>query len=155
MRKSLANRRRTLGLIAGSALTVLTTRLPDAHAALTDVEAIIGELTGSSSLREGGIRLTIPELADTGLSVPVSIEVESAMTASEYVKSIHLIAPRNPRPLAASVVLSPLLARASWTTRLRLAGSQEVQAIAVLSNGTYRSVRAQVVVAVSACIDGT
>ena len=78
MRKSLANRRRTLGLIAGSALTVLTTR-PDAHAAHTDVAAIIGELTGS----------------------------------------------------------------------------QEVQAIAVLSNGTYRSVRAQVVVAVSACIDGT
>ena len=106
-------------------------------------------------MREGGVRLTIPELADTGFSVPVSIEVESAMTASEYVKSIHLIAPRNPHPLAASVVLSPLLARASWTTRLRLAGSQGVQVIAMLSNGTYRLARAQVVVAVSACIDST
>ena len=115
-----SNRRRTLGLIAGSALATLIAK---PVAAQTDSAALIRELVGKSSLREGRegkIRIAIPELADTGFSVPVTVEVESAMTQSDFVKSIHLIAPRNPRPLAASITLSPLMARASWSTRVRL-----------------------------------
>ena len=146
-------RRRTLGLIAGSALAAMTTRSKTVDAA--EADALIRELTGSAPLREGRIRLTVPELADTGLSVPVSVEVESAMTTSDFVKTIHLIAPRNPRPLVASINLSPLMARASWTTRVRLGTSQEVTAIAIMSDGSYRVARADVVVTISACIDGT
>jgi len=117
--------------------------------------ALVVELTGASPLREGRIRLTIPQLADTGHSVPVTIDVESPMTAGDFVKVIHLVAPLNPRPLAASFFMGPLAARASITTRMRLATGQDVVAIAMLSDGTHCLARANVVVTVSSCIDGT
>ncbi len=153
MKPSRPNRRRVLGVIA---VVALSTKLPPAGAADTDAaSALIRELIGASPLRDGRIRLTIPELADTGHSVPVTIDVDSPMTPGDFVKSIHLVAPRNPRPLAASVFLSPLSGRASFTTRMRLAGEQEVVAIAMLSDGSHCLARAKVVVTVSSCIDGT
>jgi sulfur-oxidizing protein SoxY len=153
MKPSRSNRRRVLGMMAVAALGG---RLHGAAAADADpVSALIRDLVGASPLREGRIRLTIPELADTGHSVPVTIDVDSPMTANDFVKSIHLIAPRNPRPLAASVFLSPLSGRASFATRMRLAGEQEVVAIAKLSDGSHCLARANVVVTVSSCIDGT
>lgn len=153
MNPSRSIRRRVLGMMAVAALGG---RLPGAAAADADPAlAHIRDLVGASPLREGRIRLTIPELADTGHSVPVAIEVDSPMTASDFVKSIHLIAPRNPRPLAASVMFSPLSGRASFSTRIRLAGEQEVVAIARLSDGSHCLARAKVVVTVSSCIDGT
>jgi len=154
MKAAVNRRREMLGLLAGSALAAFTAKSGDAFAD-TDIPALIRSITGSAQLTEGRIRLTIPELADTGFSVPVNIEVESPMMANDFVKSIHIIAPRNPRPLIASISLSPLMARASWNTRVRLGGSQEVVAIAMMSDGTYRAARANVVVSVSACIDGT
>jgi len=162
MSPSRANRRRALGVMAGSALAAWGVKISRAAAAEADTAtALIAELIGSSPLREGregregGIRLTIPALADTGQSVPVTIDVDSPMTANDFVKNIYLIAPRNPRPLVASVFLSPLSGRASFTTRMRLAGEQQVVAIAIRSDGTHCIARAQVVVAVSACLDGT
>ncbi|MEO8100994.1 MAG: thiosulfate oxidation carrier protein SoxY [Betaproteobacteria bacterium] len=156
MKSLQTRRRRVLGLIAGTALLPLVAKSGGAIiAADNDLPALIKRLSGNAKLTEGGIRLTIPELADTGFSVPVSIDVESAMSGSDIVKSIHLIAPRNPRPLVASIALSPLMARASWTTRIRLGGSQEVMAIAVMADGSARAGRADVVVSISACIDGT
>ena len=153
MNQSRSNRRRVLGMMAVAAIGG---RLPGAAAADTDpASTLIRDLVGASPLREGGIRLTIPELADTGHSVPVTIDVDSPMTANDFVKSIHLIAPRNPRPLAASVFLSALSGRASFATRMRLAGEQEVVAIAKLSDGSHCLARAKVVVTVSSCIDGT
>lgn len=143
-----------LGLLAATAFAPLMATSRDA-AADADIPALIRELTGSAQLKDGRMRLILPELADTGFSVPVNIEVESAMTEKDFVKSIHLIAPRNPRPLIASINLSPLMARASWNTRVRLGGSQEVVALAIMSDNTYRAARANVVVSVSACIDGT
>lgn len=155
MNPSRSSRRRVLGAIAGSAVAALSANLSRAATDADTATALIRELTGVSPLREGRIRLSIPQLADTGHSVPVSVEVESPMTASDYVKGIHLVAPRNPRPLVASLVLSPLSGRAAFTTRIRLAGEQEVVAIAMLSDGSHCLARAKVVVTVSACIDGS
>ena len=152
--KMVTSRREMLGLLAGSALVAIASRPRDASAD-EDIPALIRGITGSAQLKGGRIRLTIPELADTGFSVPVNIDVDSPMTANDFVKSLHLIAPRNPRPLIASFTLTPLMARATWSTRVRLGGSQEVVAIAMMSDGTYRAARANVVVSVSACIDGT
>ncbi len=145
-------RRRMLRLIAGSAFATVIAKPAIAQ---SDTAALIRELVGKSTLVAGKIRLAIPELADTGFSVPVSVDVESAMTQSDFVKSIHLIAPRNPRPVAASITLSPLMARATWSTRMRLGTSQEVVAVAMMSDGSHRIARADVVVTISACIDGT
>lgn len=156
MNPSRSGRRRALGAIAGSVLAAAGVKLANAAAADADnAAALISELVGAAPLREGRIRLTIPQLADTGHSVPVTIEVDSPMTTGEFVKSIHLIAPRNPRPLAASFFVGPLLAKASISTRMRLAGEQEVVAIAMLSDGSHCVAHTRVVVTVSACIDGT
>lgn len=153
------DRRRALGAMAGSALVMVAGRSlagPEADPAAAEVAArLIAQLAGASPYREGGVRLTLPALADSGHSVPVTIDVASPMTADEYVKSIHLIAPRNPRPLAASFHFSPHSGRAMITTRMRLAGEQEVVALAIRSDGTHCLARAMVVVTVSACLDGT
>ncbi|MEP7156494.1 MAG: thiosulfate oxidation carrier protein SoxY, partial [Betaproteobacteria bacterium] len=97
-------RRDVLALLAGSALMAMTSR-PGRALADEDIPALIRSITGGAPLKDGRIRLTIPQLADTGFSVPVNVEVESPMTANDFVKSLHLIAPRNPRPLIATFSL--------------------------------------------------
>ena len=81
--------------------------------------------------------------------------VDSPMTATDYVKSIHLYGPRNPRPNMANFYLGPRAGRAQISTRVRLGGSQKVLAVAALSDGTFWSASAEVVVTLSACYDAT
>lgn len=157
MKSSRLDRRHVLGMMAVAAWSV---RLPAVGAVETagandNADALIRALTAASPLREGRVRLAIPSLADTGHSVPVTIEVDSPMTSDDFVKGIHLIAPRNPRPMVAVFTPSLLSGRALFSTRIRLAGEQDVIAIALHSDGAHSVARAHVVVTASACIDGT
>ena len=79
----------------------------------------------------------------------------SSDLATDYVKSIHLYGPRNPRPNMANFYLGPRAGRAQISTRVRLGGSQKVLAVAALSDGTFWSASAEVVVTLSACYDAT
>jgi sulfur-oxidizing protein SoxY len=77
------------------------------------------------------------------------------MTPANYVKSIHIYAARNPRPNVANFYLGPRAGRAQLSTRVRLGGSQRVLALVALSDGTFWSATADVVVTLSACYDAT
>ena len=98
-------------------------------------------------------KLDVPPLIDNGNSIPLSVVVESPMTAASHVKAIHVFAERNPLPNILSVQLTPRSGRARVATRVRLADTGTVLAIAQMSDGSFWSDSAHVVVTLSACLE--
>jgi sulfur-oxidizing protein SoxY len=117
------------------------------------VEAMVLKVTGGARVKTGRVKLELPLLADNGNSVSLKVSVDSPMTVASHVKSIHLYAARNPRPNVANFYLGPRAGRAQISTRVRLGGTQRVLAVAALSDGTFWSATADVVVTLSACYD--
>jgi len=124
-----------------------------AVAAENDLTPIIAKISAGRPVREGRVRVDTPSLADNGHSVPLKISVESPMTAAEHVVSISLLSDRNPRPLIATYHLGPRAGRATVSTRVRLNGTQRLHAVAKLSDGSFWSGGANVIVTESACLD--
>jgi sulfur-oxidizing protein SoxY len=106
-------------------------------------------------IREGRVTVEVPALADNGNSVACVISVDSPMTEADHVRAVHLFLARNPRPFALSAYLTPRSVRARIETRIRLAGSQRVYALAQMSDGSCWSGGVDVTVTVSACVDGS
>ena len=128
-------------------------RAADSHS--ESVEAMVLKVTGGAKVETGRVKLELPLFADNGNSVSLKVTVDSPMTPESYVKSIHLYGPRNPRPNIANFYLGPRAGRAQVSTRVRLGGSQRVMALVALSDGTFWSASADVVVTLSACYDAT
>ena len=118
-----------------------------------DVAPLIGEITGGATATPGGITVKLPQLAENGNSVPLQLTVESPMTADDHVEALYVIAPRNPRPLVATFHLGPDSGRAQIATRMRLAGTQKVVALARLSGGRFLVNETEVLVTSAACLD--
>jgi sulfur-oxidizing protein SoxY len=110
-------------------------------------------IVGDAQPRRGRVKLQLPPLIDNGNSVPLSVVVESPMTAADHVKAIHVLTEKNPLPDVVSVALGPRAGRASLATRVRLADTQTVTAIAQMSDGSFWSDSAEVVVTLSACLE--
>lgn len=126
-----------------------------AEAPADTVQDMVLKLTGGARVETGRVKLELPVYADNGNSVSLKVSVDSPMTPASYVKSIHIYAARNPRPNVANFYLGPRAGRAQISTRVRLGGSQRVLALAALSDGTFWSATADVVVTLSACYDAT
>jgi sulfur-oxidizing protein SoxY len=90
---------------------------------------------------------------ENGNTVPLDVEVESPMTAQDHVKAIHVFNEKNPQPNVISVRLAPRAGRARFTTRFRLADTQTVVAVAELSDGTFHTATANVIVTIAACVE--
>lgn len=103
--------------------------------------------------QKGRVKLELPLLADNGNSVPMKVSVQSPMTEADHVKSIHLISDRNPEREMAVFHLGPRAGVAEVSSRVRLAGSQTVTALAHLSDGSVWMDSAEVTVTLSACLD--
>jgi sulfur-oxidizing protein SoxY len=116
-------------------------------------QAALRKIVGDSELRRGRVKLQLPPLIDNGNSVPLSVAVESPMTAGDHVKAIHVLTEKNPLPDVVGVVLGPRAGRAVFSTRVRLADTQTVTAIAQMSDGSFWSDGAEVVVTLSACLE--
>jgi sulfur-oxidizing protein SoxY len=146
-------RRRFLSALAGLAAAPL---LPVRAASAQQGEAytaLVKKLTAGAAVKPGRVTVDTPRLADNGHSVPLSVSVESPMTAADHVRSITLLSERNPRPLMATFHLDPAAGRAHVATRVRLNGSQRVLVLAQLSDGSWWSGDAEVEVTESACLD--
>jgi len=111
------------------------------------------KVVGDAKVQRGRVKLQLPPLIDNGNSVPLSVAVESPMTDADHVKAIHVLTEKNPLPDVVSVRLSPRAGRASLATRVRLADTQTVTAIAQMSDGSFWSDSAEVVVTLSACLE--
>jgi sulfur-oxidizing protein SoxY len=145
-------RRRFVALLASlAAASLLPSRAARAQA--DPFAALLKQVTGGATVRLGRVTVDTPRLADNGHSVPLTVSVESPMSAADHVRSITLLSERNPRPLMATFHLGPKAGRAEVTTRVRLNGTQRLLAVAHLSDGSYWSGTAEVEVTESACLD--
>lgn len=143
-------RREVLATGAGDA-SILAVR--PAAATPAEMEAAVRAFTGGAGTRRGRVRLDLPPLVDNGNSVGLTVTVESPMTREDFVRRIGVFNEKNPQPNVVTFHLTPRSGRASVSTRIRLADSQTVTAIAELSDGTFWSDRADVVVTLAACLE--
>lgn len=112
----------------------------------------LNQATGGKGAAESTkIKLTAPEIAENGAVVPVKVEIESPMSESDYVKKIHVFASKNSNVRCATVELTPANGEAYFATRLKLGGTQDVVAVAELSNGTFISAKQSVKVTIGGC----
>ncbi|MEN8180740.1 MAG: thiosulfate oxidation carrier protein SoxY [Pseudomonadota bacterium] len=133
--------RREILLLCGAAAAVglpFSGTLRDAEASPSDAKKLLADLTGGVELQKGGVKITLPTATDQARHIPMRISVESPMTEQDYVKSIHVVAERNPTPEVASFHLSPVNGKAEISTRIRLLQTQVVVAAAEMSDGTVR-----------------
>lgn len=125
---------------------------PTQASAAARLEAI-HKVVGAAPVNKGKVTLDLPALIDNGNGVPLAVSVDSPMTEADYVKAIHVFTEKNPLPNVASFHLGPRAGRASVATRVRLANTQTVVAICELSDGSFWSGSADVVVTLAACLE--
>ena len=110
-------------------------------------------VTGGAAVRTGKVKLDIPPLVENGNTVPMTVSVSHPMAPEDHVKSIHVFNEKNPQPNIANFHLGPHTGRAQVSTRIRLADSQKIVAIAKLSDGSFWSASVDVVVTLAACTE--
>ena len=136
-------------LVCGVLLTVRKSEATPAS-----MQAAIRTVFGNAEIGKGKVTLDIPSLVENGNTVPMTVSVESPMTATNYVKSIHVFNEKNPQPNVIDIHLGPRAGKASVATRIRLADSQKVVAIAQMSDGSAWSGQVDVIVTLAACVEG-
>ncbi len=124
---------------------------PNAH--VSTIDPLVRSFTGGKDVMPGKVTLALPKIAENGHSVPMTVKVDSPMTPKDHVRAVHLISEKNPVRDMASFYFGPRLARAEFTSRLRLNGSQRVVAIAELSDGSFWSAAVQIEVREAACTE--
>jgi sulfur-oxidizing protein SoxY len=155
MNQDYSTRRRFLGL-AGSAAVVTTVpilTLRPARATPAMLAAAIRNVVGEAVVRPGKVKLELPPLVENGNTVPMTVSVASPMTSDDYVKSIHVFNEKNPQPYIGNFYLGARCGRAQISTRIRLADSQKIVAIAHLADGLFWSATVDVVVTLAACTE--
>ena len=127
---------------------------PPAAATPAAMAEAIGALVGAATVKRGKVKLELPPIVENGNTVPLNVSIESPMTEADHVTSIHLFNQKNPQPYIAAFHLGPRAGKAAVSTRIRLADSQQVVAIARLSDGSFWSDSADVIVTLAACAEG-
>ena len=148
--------RRQFLTLAGSAavmgaVPIVTVRPADATPAM--LASAIRNVVGTATVQTGKVKIDVPPLVENGNTVPLTVTVTSPMTETDYVKSIHVFNEKNPQPNVGNFYLGPRAGRAQISTRIRLADTQKIVAIARLSDGSFWSVSADVVVTLAACTE--
>ena len=127
--------------------------IPPARATPAAMRDAIRNVIGDVPVRAGKVKVDLPPYSESGHAVPLAINVDHPMTASDYVKAIHVFAEKNPQPYILNAYFSSRAGRAAIATRVRLADTQTVTAIAQLSDGSCWSGTANVVVTLAACLE--
>ena len=156
MTRSRATRRDVLkgaGALAATCGAFALLAVRPSHATPATMEAAIRKVIGAAEVGKGKVSLDIPPLVENGNTVPLAVSVDSPMTAADYVKAIHVFNERNPQPNVISIHLGPRAGKASIQTRIRLADAQKVVAIAEMSDGSFWSDSAEVIVTLAACVE--
>ncbi len=138
------------GLAAAGAAGVAT---PAAANTPGQMEQAIRSLIGEAALRKGRVSLDLPPLVENGNTVPMTVIVDSPMTRADHVKAIHVVNEKNPQANVVTMQLGPRAGKAHVSTRVRLAGTQTLTAVAEMSDGSYWSDRQEVIVTLAACLE--
>jgi sulfur-oxidizing protein SoxY len=144
------DRRQALALLPGAAVLAATGGR-FAVAAGIEAEAAVAAFAGGRTPLAGRIVLTVPDIAENGASVPVAFAVDSPMTDADHVEAVLLVAPGNPTPGVATFRFAPLAGRAEAATRIRLARTQEIVAVARMGDGSVFADRREIKVTIGGC----
>lgn len=140
-----------LALCAGTATMTMFALGRPAAADLAAVQKALAQVLGERKPQEGRVQLDVPEIAENGNMVPVTVAVDSPMTETDYVKAVYVFADGNPRPEVATFHFSPVNGEAVASTRVRLAKTQTVYAIAEMSDGSLFMATREVKVTIGGC----
>jgi sulfur-oxidizing protein SoxY len=143
------NRREALAIGAGAAGLAMF-GASDVYAA-NDSEEVIKKFTGGKTPAQGKVKLDLPEIAENGNTVPMTVMVESPMTAQSHVTDVLILADGNPRSGVATFHFTPASGVAEANTRIRLAATQNVMAIAKINDGSFFTASKQVKVTIGGC----
>lgn len=152
-----ATRRRFLidtAALAGAVGIWLPLATGPASATPASMRAAIRRVVGETPVTKGKVKIDLPPLIENGNAVSLTVAVESPMTVEDHVKAIHVFTEKNPQPNVISVQLGPRAGRATFSSRIRLADSQKVIAIAQMSDGSFWSDEIEVIVTLAACLEG-
>jgi sulfur-oxidizing protein SoxY len=136
------------GLGLGSVIAVAP-----APATPAEMHEAIRKVVGGARVTPGRVKLDLPPLIENGNAVPLTVTIDSPMTEAEHVRAVHVFTEKNPQPNVVSFHLGPRAGRAKMATRVRLADSQNVVAICELSDGSFWSDSAGIVVTLAACLE--
>ena len=115
------------------------------------VAAELQKLYAGKAMAEGRIKLDIPQIAENGFVVPLNIDVASPMTEADHVVALHVFADGNPQPQVATFRFTPQSGKASTSTRIRLAQTENIIAVAEMSDGSLFTAKTNVKVTVGGC----
>ena len=130
-----------------------TARAQMVRTPLNNMPEAIRKLTGANPVTKGRVKLVVPPLVENGHLVPLTVSVESPMTEADHVTAIHVFTERNPLPEMASFRIGPRAGRAYVATRVRLADTQNVIAIAQMNDGSFWSDSVFMIVTLAACLE--
>jgi sulfur-oxidizing protein SoxY len=148
-----SRRRFVAGAAAGALAVPVLLRAGGARAAQADLEAAIRAITKGVRPREDRVKVDAPPLAETGTAVPVTVTVESPMSARDRVTAIHLLLEANPEVEAGAFLLGPRCGKAEIATRVRMFAPQKVHALAAMSDGSFCIGSIHVEVTLAACVE--
>ncbi|MBA4036669.1 MAG: SoxY-related AACIE arm protein [Bradyrhizobium sp.] len=150
-----STRRRFLGLAGGAAVlgAVPIVTVQPAKATPEMLASAIRNATNGATVKTGKVKLDVPPLVENGNTVPLTVSVNHPMAPEDHVTSIHIFNEKNPQPNVANFQLGPHSGRAQVSTRIRMADSQQIVAIARLSDGSFWSASVDVVVTLAACTE--
>lgn len=145
--------RRELLVLGGSSAACLAIGISafSTAASASAIDERIKAFTGGAEPQAGKISLTAPEIAENGNTVPIEIRVESPMTKDDYVAEVLILADGNPAPGVATFLFTPMSGEASATTRIRLAATQNIVAIAKMNDGAVFMQKKNVKVTIGGC----
>jgi len=146
------SRRRLLAVAAGLAGGLIAVRDASAQAVQPGAhQQVLDKAVGGKKAQPGKVRVRMPEIAENGNTVPMTVMAESPMTAADHVKAIHVVTDNNPRPEVASFYFTPANGKAEVSTRIRLSQTMNVLAYAEMSDGSVWSTRAEAKVTIGGC----
>ena len=143
----------TLAAAAGLPAGARAQATKDLRGTEEDMRIAIAQFAGSRAPAKGRVRLDVPPLVDNGNTVAISVTVESPMTDADHVRAIRIFSERNPEPIILAMKLGPRAGRASVATRVRLADTQTLVAVAEMSDGTFWFGSAPTVVTIASCLE--
>jgi sulfur-oxidizing protein SoxY len=144
-------RRQTLALGATGAALAFVGLGDGAFAKPEDAAAEIAKFTGGKTAEQGKVSIEVPEIAENGNTVPLSVSVDAPMTAGDYVSEVMVLAEGNPRPGVATFHFTPMSGRAEASVRIRLATTQNIVVVAKTSGGKFYTAHKLVKVTIGGC----
>lgn len=152
LKNKVLGRRQILKSVGLGALALAGTGLSSKTVKATPDKAseYLSKLTGAAGTN-GKVTVKLPEIAENGRTVPITVSVDSPMTEGDYVKSVHIVSERNPQPEVISFNLSPSMGKAEVSTRMRLGKTQKVRAAAVMNDGSVYTGEKEIKVTIGGC----